>query len=152
VLDEPVEIEEFGDLSRRDSPHMLFEQMGFGKPLSEFDPSRRAKHLLGEYGPRLRLLAEAAGFTVDEWAAWGEVAAARRNTKIVAGEIKAGTAAAQRATLVGRSSGADVVSFTALLVLHHGRRAGVGPAAHGLARAGARRRAVRRPAQLPDPA
>lgn len=107
-----VEIEEFGDLSRRDSPHMLFEQMGFGRPLSEFDPNRRAAHLLGEYGPAMRLLAEAAGFTIDEWASWGEVAAARKDTTIVAGEIKAGTAAAQRATLVGRSGGVDVVSFT----------------------------------------
>jgi hypothetical protein len=109
---ESVEIEEFGDLSRRDSPHMLFEQMGFGKPLSEFDPNRRAAHLLGEYGPPMRLLAEAAGFTVDEWTAWGEVAAARQDTTIVAGQIKAGTAAAQRAILVGRSTGVDVVSFT----------------------------------------
>lgn len=109
---EAVEIEEFGDLSRRDSPHMLFEQMRFGKPLSEFDPNRRASHLLNEYGPPLRGLAEAAGLDVDEWTAWGEVAAARHDTKIVAGEIKAGTAAAQRATVVGRRNGVDVVSFT----------------------------------------
>jgi 4-hydroxy-tetrahydrodipicolinate reductase len=107
-----IVIEEFGDLSRRDSPHMLFEQMGYGKPLGEFDPHRRANHLLNEYVPALRQLAEAAGFTVDEWTAWGEVAAARHDTTIVAGEIKAGTAAAQRATLVGRQRGVDVVSFT----------------------------------------
>jgi 4-hydroxy-tetrahydrodipicolinate reductase len=109
---ESVEIEEFGDLSRRDSPHMLFEQMRFGKPLSEFDPHRRARHLLDEYGPPLRGLAAAAGLAVDEWTAFGEVAAARRNTKIVAGEIPAGTAAAQRATVVGRRNGVDVVRFT----------------------------------------
>jgi 4-hydroxy-tetrahydrodipicolinate reductase len=109
---ESVEIEEFGDLSRRDSPHMLFEQMRFGKPLGEFDPNRRARHLLDEYGPSLRQLAEAAGLVVDEWTAFGEVAAARHDTKIVAGEIPAGTAAAQRATVAGRRNGVDVVSFT----------------------------------------
>jgi len=109
---EAVEIEEFGDLSCRDSPHMLFEQMRFGKPLGEFDPNRRASHLLDEYGPPLRRLADAAGLVVDEWTAFGEVAAARHDTKIVAGEIAAGTAAAQRATVVGRRNGVDVVSFT----------------------------------------
>ena len=109
---ESVVIEEFSDLSCRDSPHMLFEQMGFGKPLADFDTNRRANHLLLEYTPSLTGLAEAAGFTIDEWTASGEVAAARMDTTIVAGEIKAGTAAAQRATLVGRSAGVDVVSFT----------------------------------------
>lgn len=54
----------------------------------------------------------AAGLDVDEWAALGEVAAARRDTKIVAGEIGAGTAAAQRATVAGRRNGVDLVSFT----------------------------------------
>ena len=33
-----IEIEEFGDLSRRPSAHMVMEQMRFGKPLAEFDP------------------------------------------------------------------------------------------------------------------
>jgi 4-hydroxy-tetrahydrodipicolinate reductase len=58
------------------------------------------------------VLAEAAGFTVDEWTAEGGVAAARRDTTIVAGEIGAGTAAAQRVIVTGRSDGVDVVRFT----------------------------------------
>jgi 4-hydroxy-tetrahydrodipicolinate reductase len=109
---ESVEIEEFGDLSHRPSPHMVMEQMRFGKALAEFDPDRRARHLLGEYRPPLGVLADAAGFTIDEWAAIGGVAAARRDTSIVAGQIKAGTAAAQRVVIVGRSAGVDVVRFT----------------------------------------
>ena len=107
-----VELEEFGDLSRRPSPHMVMEQMRFGKPLSEFDPDRRKTHLFGEYQPPLTVLADAAGFTVDEWTATGGVAAAKRDTKIVAGEIKAGTAAAQRVVIVGRSGGREVMRFT----------------------------------------
>jgi len=51
-----VEIEEFANLSRRDSPHLLFEQMGFGRPVESYDP-RRASYLLGEFAPAL----EAAG-------------------------------------------------------------------------------------------
>ena len=109
---ESIEIDEFANLSRRDSPHLLFEQMGFGKPLSSYNP-RRAQYLLGEFGPALRVLAEAAGRPVDAWDCGGEVAAARHATSILAGDLAAGTVAAQRTTLVGKSGGADVVRFRA---------------------------------------
>jgi len=109
---ESIEIDEFADMSRRDSPHMLFEQMGFGKPLDSYNPARAA-YLVGEFSPSLSLLADAAGRPVEEWAGTGEVAAARRTTAVVAGEIAAGTVAAQRTSVVGRSNGLDVVRFTA---------------------------------------
>jgi 2,4-diaminopentanoate dehydrogenase len=108
---ESVEIEEFANVSRRDSPHMLFEQMGFGKPLASFDPSR-SSYLLGEFGPPLGALADAAGRPVDAWTCTGEVAAARRSTAIAAGELPAGSVAAQRHTVVGRSGEAAVVRLT----------------------------------------
>ena len=107
-----IEIEEFGDLSHRPSAHMVMEQMRFGKPLSEFDPERRKNHLFGEYQPPLTVLADVAGFTIDEWTAEGGVAAAKQDVTIVAGEIKAGTAAAQRIVIHGRSGGVDRVRFT----------------------------------------
>jgi 4-hydroxy-tetrahydrodipicolinate reductase len=109
---ELIEIEEFGDLSHRPSPHMVMEQMRFGKPLEEFDPDRRKNHLFGEYQPALTVLADMAGFEIDEWTAEGGVAAARRDLEIVAGEIKAGTAAAQRIIVHGRSRGVDRIRFT----------------------------------------
>jgi hypothetical protein len=107
-----IDIEEFGDLSRRPSAHMVMEQMRFGKPLAEFDPDRRKNHLFGEYQPPLGVLADIAGFEIDEWTAEGGVAAATRDMTIVAGQIKAGTAAAQRIVINGRSDGADRVRFT----------------------------------------
>jgi 4-hydroxy-tetrahydrodipicolinate reductase len=107
-----IEIEEFGDLSHRPSAHMVMEQMRFGKPLSEFDPERRKNHLFGEYQPPLTVLADLAGFTIDEWTAEGGVAAAKEDVTIVAGEIKAGTAAAQRVVIHGRSDGVDRIRFT----------------------------------------
>jgi len=106
-----IEIEEFGDLSHRPSAHMVMEQMRFGKPLSEFDPERRKNHLFGEYQPPLTVLADLAGFTIDEWTSEGGVAAAKEDLQIVAGEIKAGTAAAQRIIINGRSAGVDRVRF-----------------------------------------
>ncbi|HMF81667.1 MAG TPA: dihydrodipicolinate reductase [Acidimicrobiia bacterium] len=107
-----IEIEEFGDLSRRPSANMVLEQMRFGKPLAEFDPERRKNHLFGEYQPPLTVLADLAGFTVDEWTAEGGVAAAKQDLEIVAGEIQAGTAAAQRVVIRGRSDGVDRIRFT----------------------------------------
>lgn len=107
-----IEIEEFGDLSRRPSPHMVMEQMRFGKPLSEFDPERRKNHLFGEYQPALTVLADIARFDIDEWTAEGGVAAAKEDLAIVAGQIKAGTAAAQRIVVRGRSGGQDRIRFT----------------------------------------
>jgi 4-hydroxy-tetrahydrodipicolinate reductase len=106
-----IEIEEFGDLSRRPSAHMVMEQMRFGKPLAEFDPERRKNHLFGEYQPPLSVLADLAGFTIDEWIGEGGVAAAKHDLTIVAGQIKAGTAAAQRIIINGRSNGVDRVRF-----------------------------------------
>jgi hypothetical protein len=107
-----IEIEEFGDLSHRPSAHMVMEQMRFGKPLGEFDPERRKTHLFGEYQPPLSVLADIAGFDIDDWSAEGGVAAAKEDMTIVAGEIKAGTAAAQRVIINARTRGVDRVRFT----------------------------------------
>jgi 4-hydroxy-tetrahydrodipicolinate reductase len=109
---EVVEIEEFANLSRRDSPQLLFELMGYGRPIESYD-ANRSSHLTGAFGPSLGVLAEAAGRPVDEWNCTGEVAAARRTTAILAGEIPAGTVAAQRTTIIGVSEGDEVVRFTA---------------------------------------
>jgi 4-hydroxy-tetrahydrodipicolinate reductase len=109
-----IAIDEFANMSRRDSPHMIFQQMGFGQPPESFDP-RRASFLLGEFGPPLAALAEAAGRPVDDWSCTGEVATARRATSIVAGGLAEGSVAAQRTTIVGidAGTGAEVVRFTA---------------------------------------
>ena len=109
---EAIEIDEFANLSQRDSPHLLFEQMGFGKPLDSYNPNRAA-YLVGEFSPSLALLAEAAGRPVDQWTGTGEVAAARRTTQLAAGELPAGSVAAQRTIVVGKRDGAEVVRFTA---------------------------------------
>jgi 4-hydroxy-tetrahydrodipicolinate reductase len=137
-----IEIEEFGDLSRRPSANMVMEQMRFGKPLSEFDPERRKNHLFGEYQPPLSLLADIAGFDIDEWTAEGGVAAAKKDLQIVAGEIKAGTAAraADRDPRSQRWCRPDPVHPVRLRRARC--RARLGPAADGVARPHPRRRAV----------
>jgi 4-hydroxy-tetrahydrodipicolinate reductase len=106
-----VQIDEFANLSRRDSPNMLFQLMGFGRSPDAFDPGR-ASYLIDGFAPSLAVLAEAAGRPVDEWTAVGEVAVARHDTTILAGELAAGTVAAQRTTIIGQSDGVDFIRFT----------------------------------------
>ena len=130
---ELIEIEEFGDLSRRPSAHMVMEQMRFGKPLAEFDPERRKNHLFGEYQPPLSVLADIAGFEIDEWTAEGGVAAAKQDLTIVAGEIKKGTAAAQRIDHHRSQRRRRPDPLHPVRLRRHGRGARLGPAAHRLA-------------------
>ena len=100
---------------------------------------------VGEFSPSLALLAEAAGRPVDEWTRHGRGrGGAARRRRSSAGELPAGSVAAQRTTIVGTSDGVGGRAVHGQLVLHHRCRAGVGPATDGLAGARARRRTVRR--------
>jgi 4-hydroxy-tetrahydrodipicolinate reductase len=105
-------ITEFGDLSQRPSPELLFTHMGFGHPLTGPD-ERRVAHLRDSFGPSLRLLADALHHPLDRVADAGEIATARRTTRIAAGVIEAGTVAAQRTTVTGLRAGRPWLSFTA---------------------------------------
>lgn len=105
-------IDEYADLSRRDSPGLLFEVMGFGKPPGEFD-QRRADHLAASFGPSLRLVADALGAPLSAVTAHGEVALARDEVRIAAGTLAAGTVAAQRVTVSGAAGGRSLLRFRA---------------------------------------
>jgi 2,4-diaminopentanoate dehydrogenase len=109
---ESLVIEEFADLSRRDSPELLFDLMGFGADPLAFDQGRWS-HGAQSFGPSLRLLAEALSLPLDSVDATGEVAVARRTTDIAAGRLEAGTVAAQRMRVVGRRRDRALLSFVA---------------------------------------
>lgn len=105
-------IEEFADLSRRPSPGLLFEVMGFGGRHTEFDEGRLA-HLRASFGPSLRLLADTLGLPVEQAEVQGEFAHALARTTIAAGVIEAGTVAAQRVTVAWTRGGRPVLRFRA---------------------------------------
>ncbi len=105
-------ISEFADLSQRDSPRLLFDVMGFGKPLAEFDV-RRFSYGRISFGPSLELVADALAMPLDSIEASGEVAAARGPVHIAAGTVEAGTVAAQRMTVSGIRGGRPALSFRA---------------------------------------
>ncbi|MER5756338.1 dihydrodipicolinate reductase [Streptomyces sp. NPDC002088] len=105
-------IEEFADLSRRASPGLLFDVMGFGGRHETFD-ERRLASLRASFGPSLRLVADTLGLPVEQAEVQGEFAHARTRTTIAAGVLEAGTVAAQRVTVAWSRAGRPVLRFRA---------------------------------------
>jgi 4-hydroxy-tetrahydrodipicolinate reductase len=105
-------IDEFADLSQRNSPELLFQLMGFGKEPASFDPARWT-HGAVAFGPSLRMTAEALSLPLDDVEATGEVAVAVRDIDIAAGPIAKGTVAAQRMIVNGLRNGRPLLTFRA---------------------------------------
>jgi hypothetical protein len=97
-------IDEFADLSRRESPDLLFNIMGYGKPPAEFGEERLADIKAG-FTASLGQLADAISMPLDGFAVSGEVAVTRGTTTISAGELAKGTVGAQRITVSGIRNG-----------------------------------------------
>lgn len=105
-------VEEFADLSRRDSPGLLFDVMGFGGQDETFDEGRLAS-LRASFGPSLRLVADTLRLPVERVDVQGEFARARHRTTIAAGILEAGTVAAQRVTVAWTHGRRPVLRFRA---------------------------------------
>ena len=105
-------IDEYADLSKRDSPELLFDLMGFGRELAPFQDFR-ADYLRSSFGPSLRLVADAVGLPLDDVTARGELATTPRETDIAAGTLKVGSVAAQRVTVSGIREGHELITFRA---------------------------------------
>jgi hypothetical protein len=105
-------IDESADLSQRNSPDLLFNVMGFGRPPATFD-ERRISHIRESFGPSLQLVAEALSLPLDSVEARGETAVARNTVHIAAGTLQAGTVAAQRMTVTGMRDGSPLMRFCA---------------------------------------
>ncbi len=105
-------IDEYADVSSRNSPDMLFRSMGFGRTVSDF-PKARLTNARGSFGPALAHVADALSVPLDSLERSGEVATALRDVEIAAGMIKKGTVAAQRMTVAGIRNGKALMRFTA---------------------------------------
>jgi hypothetical protein len=105
-------IDEYADMSRRNSPELMFDLMGFGRPPAPFE-GFRADYLRSSFGPSLRLVADAVGLPLDSVQAGGELATTHRTLDIAAGRLAAGTVAAQRITVAGIRDGQPLLTFRA---------------------------------------
>jgi 4-hydroxy-tetrahydrodipicolinate reductase len=106
-------IEEFADMSSRNSPEMIFDLMGFGRDPSHFDPRGVEAHGGASFAGSLGVVADALSLPLDDVVATGQVAVARNATDIAAGRIEAGTIAAQRLEVTGMHAGRPLLSFSA---------------------------------------
>ncbi len=111
-------VDEFADLSQRDSPGLLFDVMGFGKAPAELDP-RRVSHLRESFGPSLRVVGDALSLPLDSVEAHGEIAVTPHTVEIAAGTLEAGTMAAQRTTVSGMRDGRERLRFRATWFCSH---------------------------------
>jgi 2,4-diaminopentanoate dehydrogenase len=102
-------IDEFADLSSRNSPELLFNIMGFGANVSSFDDGR-LQYLKHAVGPSLRLIADAVGMPLDGVEAKGEIGLARDDAPIAAGIVKKGTVAATRIVISGIRNGRPLLT------------------------------------------
>lgn len=105
-------IDEFADVSSRNSPDMIFRIMGFGVPPGAFDDGRLS-HLRNAFGPSLRLLAETLSLPLDDVQVSGAVATVTRRIEIAAGALEPGTVGAQRITVSGMRDGRELLRFRA---------------------------------------
>src|SRR3977135_3323952 len=80
-------LNEYADLSQRNSPELLFDLMGFGRPAGPFEQFR-ADSLRSSFGPSLRLVADAIGLPLDSVEASGELATASRDVPIAASTLR----------------------------------------------------------------
>ncbi|MGR4864747.1 NAD(P)H-dependent amine dehydrogenase family protein [Caulobacter sp. LARHSG274] len=105
-------IEEFADMSSRNSPDLLFRVMGYGAAIGAFDP-RKVEHVRRNFADSLAQIAEGIGIEIDEWVAAGEMSPAAKRVEIAAGVIEAGQVAAQRITVSGLRGGKPALRFRA---------------------------------------
>jgi len=108
-----IHIREYADVSSRNSPELLFDIMGFNQSREEASSEGRAWYLRSAFGPSLEVVANALGLSFDSIEAVGEVACARKETRIAAGVVEAGKVAAQRTTVTGLRYGKPLCTFTA---------------------------------------
>lgn len=103
-----ITVDEFADVSSRNSPEMLFQIMGFGRPMGPY-PQQMADHLAYDFGNSMAVIADAMGLSFDEVQAFGEFSPVTEDIHIAAGTVPKGTVGATRTTITGMHKGQPVL-------------------------------------------
>ena len=96
-------INEFADMSERNSPEMI--SLLFGREPKDFDIAGIGQGAGAAYGSSLRRLADALSLPLDDITVTAQVAVARSPVKIAVGTMAAGTVAAWRIEINGLQAG-----------------------------------------------
>jgi 4-hydroxy-tetrahydrodipicolinate reductase len=108
-----ITIDEYADMSSRNSPEMIAAI--FGMDPATFD-RRRSISSEGQ-AASFGLIADAMRLSLDEVVFDGEVAAALRDVEVAAGSISAGTVGARRTETIGKRNGKPLLRFRQTLYL-----------------------------------
>lgn len=108
------QIEEFGNMSRRDSPGMLFDQIGFGRPM---DPGAWPTPRLNSAPTAFAPIARATGWEIEEWRTATEFAAAKNDVRTICGDVRAGSVGARRLVKSGYAGGIERVRFAQVMYI-----------------------------------
>ncbi len=103
-------IDEYADMTSRDSPDMIFNIMGYGVAPGVFDQNK-VDYVKHDFAGSLGQIADALGLPFERIEAVGEMAAARNDTQIAAGLIAKGTVGALRITITGYNAGKPLLRF-----------------------------------------
>jgi 4-hydroxy-tetrahydrodipicolinate reductase len=103
-------VNEYADLTSRDSPDMIFNMMGYGRAPRTFN-QQMLDHVKHDFSGSLIQLADAINMPLEEITATGEFGLAKHDIRIAAGTIQAGTVAALRMTVNGIHKGRPLLRF-----------------------------------------
>jgi len=106
---EQVRCSEIADYATYDGAPVMFEVMGFGKPVGELPMLFQPGMLSAAWGVSIRQLAKGFGIEIDEITEWFEQEPAREAFDVAAGHIPQGGVAALRFQIIGRSGGRDAI-------------------------------------------
>lgn len=106
---EQVRCSEIADYATYDGGPVMFDVMGFGKPVGDLPMLFKPGMLAAAWGVSLRLLACGFGFELDEITEWFEQEPAPEAFDIAAGHIPKGAVAAVRFQIRGLVGGREVL-------------------------------------------
>jgi 4-hydroxy-tetrahydrodipicolinate reductase len=108
-----ITVDEYSDVSSRNSPDIIYGAMGFGRAPSEDAAGHIAQSMWRSRRRSFELLADAFGLPIDSVEATAEIATANKRVQIAAGVIEAGTVAGTRITISGMRGGRPLFRFRA---------------------------------------
>ncbi|WP_433462014.1 NAD(P)H-dependent amine dehydrogenase family protein [Spirillospora sp. CA-128828] len=106
---EQVRCSEIADYATYDGGPVMFDFMGFGRPVGDLPKMFKPGMLAASWGVSLRMLARGFGFDLDEITEWFEQEPAPEAFDVAAGHIPAGGVAAMRFQIRGLAGGREVL-------------------------------------------
>lgn len=106
---EQVRCSEIADYATYDGGPVMFDFMGFGRPVGDLPKMFKPGMLAASWGVSLRMMARGFGFELDDITEWFEQEPAPEAFDVAAGHIPAGGVAAMRFQIRGIAAGREVL-------------------------------------------